>query len=38
MAKVIEHNTDASESDLISEDLPSLQTNEKAFHTIIDNL
>ncbi len=30
--------THASESDLISEDLPSLQTNEKAFHTIIDNL
>ncbi|KAH9539251.1 hypothetical protein CY35_15G048500 [Sphagnum magellanicum] len=30
--------TQASESDLISKDLPSLQTNEKAFHTIIDNL
>ncbi len=30
--------THASKSDLISEDLPSLQSNEKAFQTIIENL
>jgi len=38
MAKIVGHNTDASDSDLIPEGLPSLQTNENAFQTIIDNL